>query len=203
MNNSYAITTRTARGFVLIASLLLLIVMTLLALAMFRSFGIQELVAGNVREKQRALQSAIAAEQYAELWLTAPGNAVSDSVDCQNPLVTLQSYSGTANPYICLLPVGSLVTTVTSVPWKVGTSEIGWTFFPGGKTGTGDMNVSPTGGQNTYYQVPRLYIGILSSTTTQTLYRIDAWNWGGTTNTAAVVEATYAVTSQAQSASGP
>ena len=48
-------------GIVLIASLLLLLVITILALAMFRSMGLGEKIAGNVREKQRALHAAAVA----------------------------------------------------------------------------------------------------------------------------------------------
>jgi type IV pilus assembly protein PilX len=205
----HAMRSRSARGFVLIASLLLLLVMTLLALSMFHSFGIQELVAGNVREKQRALQSAAAAEQYAEIWLTAPGNVLTNTVDCST--VTLQTYSSTSVPYICLKPISAVATGgVTSVPWKISTvtGEVGFTFFPGATTGTGDMFVSTTGGQNgsnqaSYYQVPRFYIGLLSSTASQAVYRIDAWNWAGTTNTAVVVEANYTVICGTCSSSGP
>ena len=40
---------------------------------MFRSFGMQEKIAGNMREKQRALQAAVSAEQYAEWWLSNTG----------------------------------------------------------------------------------------------------------------------------------
>jgi len=201
---------RCAHGFVLIASLLLLLVMTLLALTMFHSFGVQELVAGNVREKQRALQSALAAEQYAEMWLTAPGNVLTNTVDCST--VTLQPYSATSVPYICLQPI-SFVVPVTQVPWKIGAKEVGFTFFPGSTTpgsgtGTGDMFVSQTGALNgenqaSYYQVPRFYIGLLSATASQAIYRIDAWNWAGTPNTAAVVEANYSVTCGTCSAAGP
>jgi type IV pilus assembly protein PilX len=200
-----------ARGFVLIASLLLLLVMTLLALTMFHSFGVQELVAGNVREKQRALQSALAAEQYAEMWLTAPGNVLTNTVDCST--VSLQPYSATSVPYICLQPI-SFVVPVTQVPWKIGAKEVGFMFFPG-STSTpgngdtfGDMYVSQTGALNgnneaSYVQVPRFYIGLLSATASQAIYRIDAWNWAGTPNTAAVVEANYSVTCATCSAAGP
>lgn len=58
------------RGMALITSLLLLVVMTILALSMFRSYGMQEKIAGNVREKQRALNAAVSAQQYAEWALT-------------------------------------------------------------------------------------------------------------------------------------
>ena len=188
----------------LIASLLLLIVMTLLALAMFHSFGIQELIAGNVREKQRAVQSAEAAEQYAELWLTYPGNVLSNTVDCST-LTTLVSYpyTSTSFPYICLKPIATIddALSAATVPWKIGGVEVGFTFFPGaatgagtGGTGTGDMTVATSPSANTYYQAPRFYIALVSNSASQALYRIDAWNWAGTTNTAAVVEANYTVT---------
>jgi len=39
------------RGMVLITALLLLIVVTILAVGMFRSFGLDEKIAGNTREK--------------------------------------------------------------------------------------------------------------------------------------------------------
>src|SRR5579864_7550374 len=63
-------------GMVLISSLLLLLVVTIMALSMFRSFGMQEKIAGNVREKQRALQAANSAQQYAEWWLANQSGAV-------------------------------------------------------------------------------------------------------------------------------
>jgi type IV pilus assembly protein PilX len=204
MNTVNPMRAHSARGFVLIASLLLLVVMTLIALAMFHSFGIQELVAGNVREKQRALQSALAAEQYAEIWLTSPGNILTNTVDCST--VTLQTYTSTSVPYICLKPISAVATGgVTSVPWKISTvtGEVGFQFFPGAYTGTGDMTVSTSGGANSYYQVPRFYIGLLSATASQAVYRIDAWNWAGTQNTAAVVEANYTVLCGTCSTSGP
>ncbi len=57
------------KGMVLVSSLLLLIVVTLIAISMFRSFGIQEKIAGNMREKQRAVQAAVSAQTFAENWL--------------------------------------------------------------------------------------------------------------------------------------
>ena len=61
-------------GMVLITALLLLIVVTILADGMFRSFGLDEKIAGNMREKHRALNAAETAEQYAEWWLANGGN---------------------------------------------------------------------------------------------------------------------------------
>ena len=44
----------TQRGMVLISSLLLLLVVTIFAMSMFRSFGVEEKIAGNTRDKERA-----------------------------------------------------------------------------------------------------------------------------------------------------
>ena len=67
------------RGLVLVTTLLLLVVVTLLALGMFRSFGLDEKIAGNMRDKQLALQAAESAQNYAEYWL-ASGNGTSNIV---------------------------------------------------------------------------------------------------------------------------
>jgi type IV pilus assembly protein PilX len=182
------------RGVVLVSAMLLLIVMTILALYMFRSNGAQELIAGNIREKQRAIQTAEAAELYAEMWLTTSSNAMTPSVDCS--ALPLASWPNV--PVICSFPLTSVITaaTVTTLPWTGAGGEIGFTYFPGPTTGTGDLTVQATGGANTYYQVPRFYIGLVPSSYNghQALFRIDAWNYAGTQNTASVVESNYVVT---------
>jgi Tfp pilus assembly protein PilX len=185
------------RGVALVSAMLLLIVMTILALYMFRGNGIQELIAGNIREKQRAIQTAEAAELYAEMWLATGGNGGTD-VDCSG--VTLVTW-----PNVAAWPNGSLAcnsslasrigaANVTTVPWTVGGNEIGFEYFPGATTGTGDLTVQTTAAANTYYQVPRFYIGLLQSNGRQALYRIDAWNYASTPNTVSVVESNYLVT---------
>jgi type IV pilus assembly protein PilX len=185
----------TQRGVVLISALLLLIVMTILALLMFRTNGVQELIAGNLREKQRALQSAEDAEEYAELWLSSVG-ALADSVPCTTAGVV--AYGPTSIPSVCTSPVTTIddAANATTVPWTIGGAEVGFTFFPGNKTtGVSDVTFqTTTGTANTYYEAPRFYIALLQNSANQALYQIDAWSWGATQNTTAVVETTYLVT---------
>jgi type IV pilus assembly protein PilX len=184
------------RGVALVSAMLLLIVMTILALYMFRSNGVQELIAGNIREKQRAIQTAEAAELYAEMWLTTSNNAMTNSVDCS--ALPLVSWPNT--PVICSNSLATVLggaANVTTLPWATaGIAEIGFAYFPGLTTGTGDLTVQATGGQDTYYQVPRFYIGLVPSSYNghQALFRIDAWNYAGTQSTASVVESNYVVT---------
>ena len=66
----------------LVTSLLLLVIITILALSMFRSFGTQEKIAGNLREKERALHAAASAQQYAEWWLLQGSNTATGAVPC-------------------------------------------------------------------------------------------------------------------------
>ena len=70
------------RGVALVTSLLLLLIITILALSMFRSFGTQERIAGNLREKERALHAADSAQQYAEWWLLQGNNTAAGAVAC-------------------------------------------------------------------------------------------------------------------------
>lgn len=186
------------RGFVLIAALLLLVVMSILAMAMFRTNGVQELIAGNVREKQRALQAAEDAETYAEMFMSNMANIQTPAlyVSCTN--VGIVAYTTTSVPEFCtqsLLTLG--VTTPTLVPWNNTNTgaEIGFAFYPGNVTAsTDDMTITATAGANTFLQVPRFYVAYLGQVQNQAYYQVDAWNFASTLNTAAEVEAMYVVT---------
>jgi type IV pilus assembly protein PilX len=177
------------RGVVLVTSLLLLIVVTILAISMFRSFGLDEKIAGNVREKQRALSAAETAEQYAEYWL-ASGNGAA-VVTCTGMVTSLvgQVCSNTALP-----------ANFASLPWQYSGANVGVTYLPNAPTAT---NSAPTpmplanSGQGNYYYTPMFYITYLGPTGTGNgkIYQIDAAGYGGSPDTAAVVESTYLVQS--------
>ena len=160
-----------ARGMVLITSLLLLIVVTVLALAMFHSFGLDEQIAGNMRDKQLALHAAESAEQYAEWWL-ANGRGTTP--------VTCTGFVSYTVGQICTSPLPNFSTT----PWAAGV------------TYTTD-NLGLTNG-TTMSQAPQFYITYLGSPALSTgltgaLYQIDAVGYGGSANTTAEVESTYLV----------
>jgi type IV pilus assembly protein PilX len=165
-------------GMVLVTALLLLIVVTLLAVGMFRSFGLDEKIAGNMREKQRALSAAETAEQYAEYWLTTGSVTGTTPVACTAPVPA-------STGQVCT----NLLTNVTQLPWAARVDYV--------PTVTSAMNVVTTGGQNTYYAKPAFYIGFLgpSPSGLGSIYQIDAVGYGGSADTAAVVEATYLVSS--------
>ncbi len=172
------------RGIVLVTSLLLLVVITILAVSMFRSLGLEERIAGNLREKHRALNAAETAMQYAEWWLTSADN-VNLVGTCGAPLLVANKSQG----MVCSNTLHTQVADVTAVPWIVGGGEAGVTYTPPA------MTINVVAGAQTYYAAPRFYVSLLgpSATGHGSIYQIDAWGYGATQNAVAVVESTYLV----------
>ena len=171
---------RPQRGMVLVTALLMLIVVTILALAMFRSFGLDEKIAGNLREKQRALSAAETAEQFAEYWLTTGGGSAN------SPLITCTSVVAASVPQICTNALAS----AASVPWQSGGNPVGVTYTPSVPS---LMNVTTSPVLGSYYATPAFYVQYLGTNANGTLYQIDAQGYGGSPDTVAVVESTYIV----------
>jgi type IV pilus assembly protein PilX len=185
------------RGVVLVSSLLLLLVVTIMALSMFRSFGIQEKIAGNMREKQRALAAAESAQEFAEQWLIA--NSTTAPVVCSSPLISGNNGLG----QICSNKLPTVVLNVASVPWQIAGAKVGVTYVPPG------MNVGAASvlNINSYYDKPTFYISDAGASADVNvpgeIFQIDAVGYGGNLNTAAVVESTYAVYSSSSNRGGP
>jgi type IV pilus assembly protein PilX len=184
----------TQRGIVLISAMLLLLVVTIIALSMFRSFGMQEKIAGNMREKQRALQAAVSAEQFAESWLSSTG-AGAVPVACNSVL-----NANVGEGQICSnkLPLVVPNNDVTAVPWQIGGATVGVTYLPPNMRISATTSVSAANIANpTYFAKPIFYISDMGTSADPSIagevYQIDAVGYGGASNTAAVVESTYAV----------
>ncbi len=182
------------RGMVLVTSLLLLIVVTIIALSMFRSFGIQEKIAGNMREKQRALSAAVSAEVYAENWLI--NNSTSGSVQCGNLLnANIGQGQICANKLPQVVPNGD----VTQVPWQIGGAPVGVTYLPPNMLVSTTTSVSSANVANpSYYATPTFYIsdmGVAADPQYQggEVFQVDAVGYGGNANTVAETESTYVV----------
>ena len=173
------------RGVALVVSLLLLMIITILALSLFRSFGTQEKIAGNVREKDRALHAAESAQQYAEWWLVY-GNGNLGSVSCPTGV-----FNGNLDgAQVCNLTPQQAwgVPAVTAVPWATY-----WTFLPFGMSVTPGVN----GANNDppYAATPAFYIAYVGVAADGVggAYQIDSFGYGGSTAAVAVVESTYEV----------
>lgn len=169
---------RHQKGFALVVSLLILVVLTLLGVSMFSNVGLQQRMAGNTREKNRAFNAAQTALQYGEWWLTQQPTA-----PLGNPCSGL-----TTTPTVCTQPLSSINANYPiQVPWTVGS--------PYSAPVSGQLNVSTTGGVNTYYSAPYLYIQYVGKNlgTGATVYRVTAWASGGNANAIAVVQSLYAL----------
>ena len=191
------------RGIALITSLLLLMMITLLALSMFRSFGTQEKITGNLREKDRALHAAESAQEFGEWWLTQGGNAAIGSSPCV-PGVLWNGTLGQGQICSNTLDQG-LGVTITSVPWVTagpGAGVVGTTYQP-----TGMIIGGPLAGpvdNPAYFGLPTFYIADLglAADGQGEAYRIDAFGYGSSQTTVAVVESTYEVSQGVVNRSG-
>jgi type IV pilus assembly protein PilX len=189
---------RSQRGVVLITSMLLLLVVTIMALSMFRSFGIQEKVAGNMREKQRALQAAVSAQVYAEQWLI--NNAAGYTPTVCSALVSANNNLG----QICSNQLWLFTPSVTTVPWAIGASpSVGVTYVPPSMT----VAAASAASNNSYVNAPTFYISDAGPSADASVpgevYQIDAAGYGGNNNTVAVVESTFVVYSSSSCRSCP
>ena len=190
---------RRERGLILVASLLLLLVVTILAVSMFRSFGIEEKIAGNIRDKERALNAAEAAQQYAEWWLSE-GNS--------NQIVTCAGLlnANAGEGQVCTNTLNSIALggNVANVPWTFKGAPVGVQYIPIDPMTGAAMVISQNGALGTYYSAPIFYISYLglNPAGTSAMFQIDAVGYGGSANSIAVVESIYQVTSGVQNLGG-
>lgn len=169
------------RGLVLVTGLLFLVVITLLALTLFRSTGLLERIAANTRDKQRSFEVAQSALQYGEYMISQGYGG--DGSACDKGLV---SGNTTANVHTC----SNALSNPTSLPWANG-----YTYTPpnfsvattGGETSTHDVN---------YQYLPGFYIEYLGMSTDgkSRLYTVTAYGYGGMGDTGTVVRSTYQMT---------
>ena len=183
----------TQRGVVLVTSLLLLLVVTVMALSMFRSFGMQERIAGNVREKQRALQVANSTQEYAEWWLAnqsgaiyavSQGSAAAADVTCGNTVVDANAPVGAGQICIDTLRIRG----ISAATWPSSIPSAGPTM---------GVLYTPPGMSAVNYAVrPGFYIADAGALATARgeVYQVDAYGFGLTSNAISVVESTVAVT---------
>ena len=163
------------RGMALVSALLILLVMTIIGVAMFHSFGLLEMIAGNTMDKQRALHAADSAQTYAEWWLTSAGGVnATAGAPCAGIVIAPSATQVCSNP----------IASVTTIPW--GTAE---TYSTWG------LDASP----GNYTSAPSFYISYLTGTynrqsgTETNSYQIDALGYGLNQSSAAVAESTYNV----------
>jgi type IV pilus assembly protein PilX len=195
---------RVQTGIVLVSSLLLLLVVTIMALSIFRSFGIQERIAGNTRDKQRALQIAESVQQYAEVWIAnSSGAPVAVATGIASSADSLCAASATmpSTPQICVNNLTSLGVSVTNAPWVSGGQYVGVQYTPPGMSVTPNL-ITGSITNDLYFNQPAFYITDLGAPAGSLVagagskgevYKIDAYASGVSATTIAVVESTVVV----------
>lgn len=175
------------RGYIMVLSIIMLLVITLLTVSMAKSFFFEEGMAGNVREKNRSFTAALAALNYAEgvvqqglssavIPTCSAGKQTTLQV-CQSAVATTATFS--TSPFSSYFPVP--------------TSAISTTYL--------NASTTPTIGKDTYYAPPGIFIqslGVAPITGTY-VYRITAYGYGTTPNSVSIVQSTYEVVSRTTS----
>jgi type IV pilus assembly protein PilX len=185
---------RRERGVALIAALLILIVITILGMAMFRSYGLQQRIGGNTREKSRAFNAALASQDFAEWYLTSNNGANSTA----NTTCSGTNPASVTTVMVCSNPIPTTVA-------QPDTWGAAFTYTPTPPAGSPQFSTT-SGTQGSYAQLPQFYISYLGAAGTgtayvaplgqnRTLFQVDAAGWAGTTQTVAVVESAYTVSS--------
>lgn len=166
-------------GFVLVVGMLFLVIMTLYAVAMFRSVGVQESIAGSTRDKQRAFEAAHNAMKYGEWWLGLGKGGT--GVACEARVTTATAPDGIQ---VCRAALASPLV----LPWATRADYQPPTMTVragGGMAGT-DVN---------YQRQPGLHVQYLGASADQRyqLYRVSTAGFGGNADTAAVMQSTVEV----------
>ena len=180
------------RGVALIASLLIMLLMTIVALSIFRNNNLTERLSGGTRDKQRAFQVAQSALAYGEWWLTQQTTSTLTPVTCS----TTTNFT---NLQVCTVAAGSTASTIATLKNYQGFAPTNMVInSSGGLAANGDIN---------YSQKPGIYIatnGILTATG-QTLYQVTAIGYGGTSGKAgaeAVVQSYFVLNASSVSGGG-
>lgn len=178
-------------GFALITVLMLLVMLTLLAISMYRGFGLQEKIAGNTREKERAFQGAQNTLQFGETLLMS--GAPATGIPCSgNSTVTSK-----ADMRVCNAPLTNPGDPDNWVAASIYQPPSMTVVAPGGPIG--GLIDDPTTGQQDikYLKLPKLNMSYMgrSDDAKQALFLVTAAGYGGTDGTRAVVQSVYSISS--------
>jgi type IV pilus assembly protein PilX len=186
---------QSVRGIALISAMLVLVMLTLLALSMFRGFGLQQKIAGNVLEKSRAFEAAQSALQYGEFWLSANATALTGV-----PCTSLITISSAVDMRVC--------DTALATPTDLGSwAGSGSAYTPLGmqvQAGGGAIVNSNNNADINYAFTPVLHIAYLGlgPNGTDALYAVTGVGFGGSSNSVAVVQSVVRQTSKVTSLTG-
>jgi type IV pilus assembly protein PilX len=168
------------KGFVLFIVMIFLIVMSLLGVSMYSGFIKDQKMAGNMREKQRAIEAAQANLDMVEKWLQNTDNVYEGgwkiALSCNS------TNQAAVTPVICSNPLD----TPATLPWPSGQGQA---FTPPSST----MAVTASGGANSYASNPQYYVQEMDHTDNTAWYKVTSTAQGGNATAATVIETIYEV----------
>lgn len=164
-----------------------LLILTMLALAMYRGFGLQQKIAGNTREKEKAFQAAQNALEFAEAGVLLQGKTAGITA---SPCGSADKVDALDKVRVCDV---ALVKPADPDNW-IGFSSYkppAMTVSTGNTTFTDELGRLDT----SYFKNPQLYVRILYGNTDPNtiMYEVTASANGGTNDTTAVVKSVYSV----------
>ena len=178
------------KGFILFFVMVFLVIISLLGISMFSGFIKDQKIAGNFREKSRALDAAQAAMDAAQNIL---GNS--------SQIYTGDWNAGQACPVAAsssTVPVLTICSNAISSPAQGAWASTSYSFAPS------NLSVS-TSGANTYSAAANYYYQYLGTTSTNppsALYKITTMAQGGDVTSTAVLETVFQATALARDVSG-
>lgn len=194
MNTIHKSGHRKESGFVLIAALLMLVVMTFMAVSMYRSFTAQQNMAANTKEKGRSFQMAMSTLQYAEYQLLLSGLSNVVATSCAAAPTTPSTF--TICPFDPTNASGSAMQLVGATQGAPAQITNGVKYDP--SLDDTSIQYSKSGGAGLYYDHPQYFVVYLGtdprSSCQAKIYQITALGYGGTSGTVSVVQSTYELT---------
>jgi type IV pilus assembly protein PilX len=162
------------RGYVMVVSLLILLLITVMSITMARSFFLEEGMAGNLREKNRSFAAAQAALRYGEWYASQGGTPASCS-----------TLTGAITAQLCTNAVTVNATPNASTPPLATYISLPTSAY---------LSVATGGGKDTFYAQPGFYVQFIGLTLhSVAIYQITAFGYGGSLNSVSVVQSTYQV----------
>jgi type IV pilus assembly protein PilX len=167
---------RRQRGAVLVISLLLLLIMTLIGVTTMSTTSLEEKMAGNMRDKNVALQAAEAALEDGEAWLAVLGSAPAETTTCSAPPCDVWGLN--------VLPD---LSSQSQAWWLSNAREYG----AAGSKDIGDVNTDPHYILEAQSFVPDSLDMGQNPPTGKSIYRVTAHGTGGSDDAQVILQTTF------------
>lgn len=169
------------RGYLMVVSMLIILLITIMSISMAKSFFLEEGMAGNLREKSRSFAAAQAGLRYGEYQAVQNGQS-SGSATCAAGLLSYTTTPPVCNPLVAISTSSTSVAPISS-------------YYQMPQPNLAIATIATTGG-DAFYKVPGIYVQYQGPLIGGAVYLITAFGYGGTASSVSVVQSTLQVTCQ-------